>query len=122
MNKTVIFITFAVLVLLALVEALVLLIFAPQHFSTLTSFIIVLLSVASTFAATVYQLGKQKDEIVNIKEETSTKLDVVQKQTNGTLTKLIDTNHDLREENAELRAFKAQIEAQENHPPKGAVK
>lgn len=121
MNKTVIFITFAILVLLALIEAMVLLIFAPQHFSTLTSFIIVLLGLASTFAATVYQLGKQKEEVNNLKEETSTKLDVVQKQTNGTLTKLIDTNHDLREENAELRAFKSQMEAMGIHPPKGAV-
>lgn len=121
MNKTVIFITFSVLVLLALIESLVLLIFAPQHFSTLTSFIIVLLGLAATFAATVHGMSKQKEEVANLKVETSEKLDVVQKQTNGTLTKLIDTNHELREENAELRAFKSQMEAMGIHPPKGAV-
>lgn len=121
MNRTVVFITFAVLVLLALIEAFVLLIFAPQHFSTLTGFILVLLGLASTFAATVWSLGKNKQELANVKEETSAKLDVVQRQTNGTLTKLISRNNELAEENRSIVAENTQLRVMLNLPPKEGI-
>jgi len=122
MNRTVVFITFAVLVVLALVEAFVLLIFAPQHFTTLTGFILVLLGLASTFAATVWSLGKNKQELQNVKEETSQKLDVVQKQTNGTLTKLISRNNELAEENRSMLAENGELRVMLGMPPrKGTV-
>lgn len=118
MNKTVIFITFAVLVFLALIEALVLLLFAPEHFNTLTSYILILLGLASTFAATVWSLGKNKQELENVKSETSQKLDVVQRQTNGTLTKLITRNNELAEENREKEAENVQLRIMLGLPPK----
>lgn len=118
MNKTIVFVTFAVLVFLALVEALVLLIFAPEHFSTLTSYILLLLGLASTFAATVWSLGTNKKELENVKKETSAKLDVVQRQTNGTLTKLISRNNELAEENRSVNAENVQLRIMLGLPPK----
>jgi hypothetical protein len=73
---------------LALIGTFLLLIIAPQQFGTFTGFIIVLLGTAASFAATVSSLEKTKSEV----RDTSEKLDVVQKQTNGTLSKLIAMN------------------------------
>lgn len=92
MNKTLIYVTFLVLVVLALIGSTLIIILTPNQFSTFTGFIVVLLGIATTFATTVAALEKTKREVQNVKHETSTKLDVVQKQTNGTLTKLIETN------------------------------
>jgi hypothetical protein len=100
MNKTVVYVTFACLVALGIVGTLLLLFIAPQHFGTFTGFLIVLFGVATTAAANFWQLGKAKEELQNVKTETSTKLDVVQRQTNGTLSKLIA---DLNEANELLR-------------------
>lgn len=121
MNKTVVFITFAILIILALIESMVLLLYAPEHFSTLTSFILVLLGLASTFAATVWSLGKNKKELENVKEETSQKLDVVQKQTNGTLSRLIDRNNELAEENRKEKTENAQLRLMLGMPPKEGI-
>lgn len=118
MNKTVIFITFAVLVFLALIEVLVILLFAPEHFNTLTSYILILLGLASTFAATVWSLGKNKQELENVKTETSQKLDVVQRQTNGTLTKLITRNTELAQDNREKDTEIAELRIMLGLPPK----
>jgi hypothetical protein len=124
MNKTLVFIIFSILVALALLEALVLLIVSPDQFGVYSGFIIVMLGLASGFAATVYSLGKQKQEIESVRTEAeavrveaNSKLDVVQRQTNGTLTKLIDRNHALAEENREKDAIIAQYVAMGIHPP-----
>lgn len=90
MNKTVVFVMFTILIVLALVETLLILLFSPEHFTTFSGFIVVLIGLASGFAATVWSMKQQKEEIQNVKTETSEKLDVVQRQTNGTLTRLIE--------------------------------
>lgn len=90
MNKTVIVITYATLVALGLIGTVLLLIVAPQHFGTFTGFVVVLLGLTATTTANFWQLGKAKEQIAEVREETSAKLDVVQRQTNGTLTKLTD--------------------------------
>lgn len=118
MNKTVVFVVFAILVVLAFVEGMVLLLFAPEQFGQLTSFILVLLGLASTFAATVWSLGKNKQELENVKVETSEKLDVVQRQTNGTLTKLISRNNELAEKNRYFETENAQLRVMLALPPK----
>jgi hypothetical protein len=92
MNRTVVFVTFAMLIVLGMAGTVLLLIIAPQHFGTFTGFLIVLLGVATTAAANIWQLGKAKEALAEVKTETSAKLDVVQRQTNGTLTRLVDEN------------------------------
>lgn len=82
--------TYAVLVALGLIGTVLLLIVAPQHFGTFTGFVVVLLGLAATTAANFWGLGKAKEQIAEVRYETSEKLDVVQKQTNGTLTKLTE--------------------------------
>lgn len=106
MNKTVIYIGFIALIALSLIEALVLLWFAPEHFATFTAYIAVTLGVASTFAVTIWQLKQHRDE-------TSAKLDVVQRQTNGTLTRLIEQGDEktliIHHKDSELRKRDAEI-------------
>lgn len=89
MNRTLIFITFVSLVALALAGTVLILLVIPEQFGTFTGFLLVLLGLAASFATTVSALERTKQEVQNVKEETSAKLDVVQRQTNGTLTKLI---------------------------------
>lgn len=91
MNKTLIYITFIALVALALAGTVLIILVVPQHFGSFTGFIVVLIGLAGSFAATVSSLERTKQEVQNIKTETSAKLDVVQRQTNGTLSKLIET-------------------------------
>lgn len=129
MNKTVIYVTFVILICLALIEAMVLLLFAPEHFSTLTSFVIILLGLASTFAATVWSLGKNNKEIEKVKEETSAKLDVVQRQTNGTLTRLIEQGdektlviHEQKDQLSKKDAEIAELRIMAGLPPKMITK
>lgn len=122
MNKTVIYIGFIALIALSLIEALVLLWFAPEHFATFTAYIAVTLGVASTFAVTIWQLKQHRDE-------TTAKLDVVQKQTNGTLTRLIEQSDaktliihhkdsELRKRDAEI----AELRLMAGLPPKAVMK
>lgn len=118
MNKTVVFTVFAVLIVLGLIEGMILLLFAPEQFGQLTSYTLILLGLASTFAATVWALGKNKQELENVKSETSTKLDVVQRQTNGTLTKLIDRNRELAELKRILEAENVELRVMLGMPPK----
>lgn len=122
MNKTVIFVVFSALIALTLVETLLVLFVVPDHFASFSGFMLVLLGIASGFAATVWGMKQQKDEIQVVKEETSAKLDVVQRQTNGTLTKLTDA---LEEKNEVIRAKDRLIMDLENAllyaPKKGKV-
>lgn len=92
MNKTVVFITYSTLAALGLIGAVIVILVSPNQFGSFTGYLVVLLGLVTTAAATFWSLGKAKEELANVKEETSTKLDVVQKQTNGTLTKLISMN------------------------------
>lgn len=111
MNKTVIYIGFISLIALSLIEALVLLWFAPEHFATFTSYIAIALGLATTFAVTLWQLKQHRDD-------TNAKLDVVQKQTNGTLSKafeLIEEKNDtIRKKDRRI----ADLEASLLHRPK----
>lgn len=116
MNKNLLIITYAVLVAIALIGTLLLLVVAPEHFGTFTGFVLVLLGLVVTTAANFWSLGKAKQEIRDVKEETSTKLDVVQKQTNGTLTKLIRRNHELADQNRKKEAENAELRAMLNMP------
>lgn len=116
MNKTVIYIGFISLIALSLVEALVLLWFAPEHFATFTSYIAISLGLATTFAVTLWQLKQHRDE-------TSAKLDVVQKQTNGTLSRAFEL---IEEKNAEIERLKRAKQDLENavmhKPRKGTLR
>lgn len=84
MNKTVMFVTFAVLVAVGLAGAVALLIFRPESVQEFTTLLITVLGLATTAGGTFYALGKQGEQIQKIDH-----------QTNGTLSAL-------REENARL--------------------
>lgn len=129
MNKTVVFVVFTILIVLALIETLIILLFSPEHFTTFSGFIVVLIGLASGFAATVWSMKQQKDEIQNVKQETSEKLDVVQRQTNGTLTRLIEQGdaktliiHHKDSEIAKRDAEIAELRIMAGLPPKVAPK
>ena len=89
MNKTILFIIFAVLVALGIIGSLVLLILRPDASATFVSQVVLLLGLVVSAAGTFYALGK-----------TNEKLEVVQQQTNGNLSKRDDEIAQLR---AELR-------------------
>ncbi|MDZ5145329.1 hypothetical protein [Microbacterium testaceum] len=76
MNKTAVFVTFAALAALGIVGSVVLLIHRPDATATFTAFVVQILGIAAVAAGTFYGFGK-----------TNEKLEAVQKQTNGTLTK-----------------------------------
>lgn len=118
MNKTVIFIVFAALVALTLIETVVILVFAPDHFVSFSGFVVVALGLASTFAATVWQLGKQQQQIKDVKVSTDAKLDVVQRQTNGTLSGLLDKVEEKNDEIARLKRRNLELENAVLHRPK----
>lgn len=129
MNKTVVFVMFTILIVLALIETLLILIFSPEHFTTFSGFIVVLIGLASGFAATVWSMKQQKEEIQNVKHETSEKLDVVQRQTNGTLTRLIEQGdaktliiHHKDSEIAKRDAEIAELRLMAGLPPKAVTK
>lgn len=129
MNKTVVFVMFTILIVLALVETLLILLFSPEHFTTFSGFIVVLIGLASGFAATVWSMKQQKEEIQNVKTETSEKLDVVQRQTNGTLTRLIEQSdaktliiHHKDSELAKRDAEIAELRVMAGLPPKVVTK
>lgn len=76
MNKTAVFITFAALAGLGLVGSLVLLIHRPDATATFTAFVMQTLGLVAVAAGTFYGLGKANE-----------KLEVVQAQTNGNLSR-----------------------------------
>lgn len=81
MNKTVIFVTFAALAALGLVAGAYLLVERPDASATFTNLLVVVLGLVISAAGTFYGLGRVNE-----------KLDKVQKQTNGTLTALMEEN------------------------------
>ena len=78
MNRTVVFLAFATLAALGIIGATAILLLRPDATATLTGFIVQILGLASVAAVTFYGLGKANE-----------KLERVEKQTNGTLSKLL---------------------------------
>jgi hypothetical protein len=76
LNKTAVFITFAVLAGIGIVGTLTLTILRPDATATFTSFLLTILSIVSVAAGTFYGFGKQGE-----------KLEQIQKQTNGNLSR-----------------------------------
>lgn len=91
MNKTVMFLTFALLAAIGLLGTVALLIFRPESATTFTTLLITVLGLATTAGGTFYMLGKQNEQIQKI-----------DKQTNGTLSALRAENDRLTRENIEL--------------------
>ena len=81
MNKTVVFVTFSVLVGLGIIGAVVLLLLKPESMSEFTNLLIIVLGLATTAAGTFYALGKQGE-----------KIEKIDAQTNGTNRRLIEEN------------------------------
>lgn len=128
MNKTMVYLAFIALIVIGLLGALLLLFIAPEHFGTFTGFILVLIGLATTFAGTLWSMGKTKEAVAEAKQhieelkvDANTKLDVVQKQTNGTLTRLVEDNKKLSEEKAALQRRNAELEAALVHTPKRGI-
>lgn len=93
MNRTVIFVTFAILAALGIIGTVILLVHRPDATATFTSFVITILGLVTVAATTFYGLGKATE-----------KLEVVEKNTNGRLEALLARAHELERENAALRA------------------
>lgn len=93
MNKTVMFVTFAVLAAVGLAGTVALLIFRPESVQEFTTLLITVLGLATTAGGTFYALGKQGEQIQKI-----------DKQTNGTLSALRDENARLTRKLEELTA------------------
>lgn len=129
MNKTVIFITYSVLATIGLIGSVIVLLMAPNQFGSFTGYLIVLLGLVTTTAVTIWGLNKAKAQIEEVQNETGVKLDVVQRQTNGTLSRLIDKNdektliiHSKDNEITRLAAENAELRVRLGLPPMDAVK
>ncbi|MET0725935.1 MAG: hypothetical protein ABWY36_06260 [Leifsonia sp.] len=81
MNKTVAFITFGALAGIALIGIIILSVLKPDAVGSLTTNITTILGLVTVAAGTLYGLGKQGE-----------KLEVIKKQTNGTLSALTEEN------------------------------
>lgn len=84
MNRTVVFIVFAVLCGLAIVGSVVLHLLRPDTALPFIGTVVTVLGLASVFAGTAYGLGKVNE-----------KVEQVRKQTNGTTHKVIQLNEQL---------------------------
>lgn len=93
MNRTVVFLIFSTLAALSIVGVVLLLIIRPDATATFTAFVVQILALVSVAAGTFYGLGKANE-----------KLETVTKQTNGTLSGLLQRNRELEAQNAALRA------------------
>lgn len=121
MNKTVIFMAYTALAALGLAGSVIILLVSPGQFGAFTGYLVVLLGLVTTTAVTFWGLNKAKDQI----NEQSEKLDVVQRQTNGTLSRLIETNdaktliiHHKDSELAQRDAEIAELRIMAGLPPK----
>lgn len=81
MNKTVVFVTFSALAALGILGAVYLLVERPDASATFTNLLVLVLGLVISAAGTFYGLGRVNE-----------KLDTVQKQTNGTLSALMEEN------------------------------
>lgn len=105
MNRTTIFVTFAALAGLGIIGAVVVAVVAAPLLGNVTSLIVTILGLVSVAAGTFHALGRVNE-----------KVEVIQKQTNGTITRLMD------EKNTDTRSIRslenevAQLRAALNHP------
>ncbi|KKX97183.1 hypothetical protein AAY78_14495 [Microbacterium sp. Ag1] len=91
MNKTAVFIVFSVLAALGIVGMVALLMWRPDATATFTAFIVQILGIAVVAAGTFYGFGK-----------TNEKLEAVERQTNGNLSRRDAEIARLTAENIEL--------------------
>lgn len=91
MNKTAVFVVFSILAALGIVGMLALLIWRPDATATFTAFIVQILGIAVVAAGTFYGFGK-----------TNEKLEAVERQTNGNLSRRDAEIERLTAENIEL--------------------
>jgi hypothetical protein len=74
MNKTVMFVTFAILAGLGIIGTAVLVAFRPDATATFTNLLITVLGLVSVAGATFYGFGKQGDKLDEIKAQTNGQL------------------------------------------------
>jgi hypothetical protein len=91
MNKTVVFVTFALLALGGLAGGTFILLVRPDASATFVNLLVIVLGLVTSAAGTFYALGKQGE-----------KIDEIKTQTNGTLSKLRERNEELEQRNSEL--------------------
>lgn len=91
LSKTVAFVVIGILAALGLIGSTLLLILRPEAAATFIGQIVTVLGLVVTAAGTLYGLGKVTD-----------KIEVVQRQTNGTLSALREENDRLTRQNIEL--------------------
>lgn len=91
MNKTAVFVVFSILAALGIVGMVALLMWRPDATATFTAFIVQILGIAVVAAGTFYGFGK-----------TNEKLEAVERQTNGNLSRRDAEIERLAAENIEL--------------------
>ena len=92
MNKTVIFVTFAVLAAVGLVGCVVLLALGvdTDRLAQFTTLLITVLGLASTAAGTFYALGKQGEKIETIERNTNGRLEARDKRIDALTSTLVE--------------------------------
>lgn len=103
MNKTVIFITFAILAGIGIAGAVLLAVVRPDTTTSYVNFVFQILGLVTVAATTFYGLGKANE-----------KLEVVKRQTNGTLSGLLEKLDEKERENMRLRTENIHLERKVN--------
>jgi uncharacterized membrane protein YqjE len=88
MNKTVMFVVFALLAVVGLGGSVVLLIVRPDATATFTSLLVTVLGLVISAAGTIYALGKQNETIQTIQKQTNGNLSAKEKE-NERLTNIL---------------------------------
>lgn len=96
MNKNLMYLTVGTIVLIGLIGSIVLQIVRPEALGTFVQQIVVLVGLLTTAAGTIYGLGQVND-----------KIDKVESQTNGQLTRLQNERDQMAAELAETRELLA---------------
>jgi hypothetical protein len=91
LNKTVVFVTFAVLAGLGIAGGVFIMVHRPDATAAFTTLLITVLGLVTTSAGVFYGLGKAND-----------KIEEVRKQTNGNNSRLQERNEELASEVARL--------------------
>jgi hypothetical protein len=91
MNRTVVFVTFACVVIFSLVGIALIVLFRPDATATMLNAVTILMATLSGFAVTAYGLGKLNEKV----EKQTTEVAEVKQQTNGRLTRLASRNAQL---------------------------
>lgn len=80
MNKTLLFIVFAILTALGLAGYLVVLLLRPEHAVAYVGTLVMLLGLVSASATTFYMLGKQQRTLEEVKTQTNGNLTALREQ------------------------------------------